>query len=44
MAVVGDTLREPAESYSVRLNAVRNATLVDASGVGKITDNDKGKK
>jgi hypothetical protein len=44
VAVVGDTLREPTESYSVRLNAVRNATLVDASGVGKITDNDKGKR
>jgi glucose/arabinose dehydrogenase len=44
VAVIGDTLREPTESYSVRLNAVRNATLVDASGVGKITDNDKGKR
>ena len=44
VAVVGDTLREPTESYSVRLNAVRNATLVDATGVGKITDNDKGKR
>ena len=44
VAVVGDTLREPAESYTVRLNAARNATLLDATGVGKITDNDKGKK
>ena len=44
VAVVGDTLREPSESFKVQLNAARNATLLDASGVGKITDNDKGKR
>ena len=44
VAVLGDTLREPGETYRVDLKAVRNATLLDASGVGKITDNDKGKR
>jgi hypothetical protein len=44
ITVVGDTVREPSESFKVQLNGARNATLLDASGVGKITDNDKGKR
>jgi glucose/arabinose dehydrogenase len=44
VVVLGDTVREPSESFRVDLTAARNATLLDASGVGKISDNDKGKR
>jgi Calx-beta domain len=44
VAVVGDTLREPNENFRVQITAVRNASLLDASGQGKINDNDKGKQ
>ena len=44
VAVVGDTVREPSESYRVDLRTPHNATLLDASGAGKISDNDKGKR
>ena len=42
--VLGDMLREPSEFFRVDLKAPHNATLLDASGVGKISDNDKGKR
>ena len=44
VVVVGDTLREPSQSYRVDLKAARNETLLDASDVGRISDNDKGKR
>ena len=44
VAVVGDTVREPSETFRVDLRTPLNATLLDASGVGKISDNDKGKR
>ena len=44
VVVLGGMLREPSESFRVDLKAPRNATLLDASGVGKISDNDKGKR
>jgi len=44
VAVVGDTIGEPTESFRVQITAVRNASLLDASGQGKINDNDKGKQ
>ena len=44
VAVIGDTVREPSETFRVDLRTPLNATLLDASGVGKISDNDKGKR
>ncbi len=44
VAVIGDIVREPTESFRVDLTAARGATLLDASGVGKSSDNDKGKR
>jgi chitinase len=44
VAVVGDTIREPSENFRIQLTAARNATLLDASGLCKISDDDKGKR
>jgi glucose/arabinose dehydrogenase/PKD repeat protein len=42
--VIGDTVREPAETFRLVLSAARNAVIVDGSSTAKINDNDKGKK
>ena len=41
--VVGDTLKESTESFTVLLSAPSNATILDATGVVKIMDDDKGR-
>ena len=38
--VLGDTLVEPTEAFSVNLSAPTNATLADAQGLGTITSDD----
>ena len=38
--MIGDTLDEPVESYTVNLSNPGNATIADAQGVGTITDDD----
>ncbi|MDE0023011.1 MAG: hypothetical protein OXP69_01220, partial [Spirochaetaceae bacterium] len=40
VAVIGDTLDEVDETYTVTLSGASNATLSDATGVGTITDDD----
>ena len=38
--VLGDTVDEPNETFTLRLSSPSNATLADADGVGTITDDD----
>ncbi len=40
VAVVGDTLDEPDETFTLTLSGASGANLVDASGTGTITDDD----
>ena len=40
VAVAGDTLVEPDETFSLALSSPVNATITDASGTGTITDDD----
>jgi hypothetical protein len=40
VAVTGDTLNEPNETFAVDLSGPANATLGDAQGIGTITNND----
>jgi len=40
VAVLGDTLEEPNETFFVKLTAATNATIARGQGVGTITDND----
>ncbi|MEY2475791.1 MAG: large repetitive protein [Actinomycetota bacterium] len=40
VAVVGDTLDEPNETFTLTLNTPVNATIGDGSGTGTITDDD----
>lgn len=40
VAVLGDTLDEPNETYTVTLSAPVNATMADGKGLGTITDDD----
>ena len=40
VAVVGDIVREPDETFVVTLSDPRNATLADAAATGTITDDD----
>ncbi|CAN5580159.1 hypothetical protein BH10ACI3_BH10ACI3_20670 [soil metagenome] len=42
VAVVGDTLVEPNETFNLNLSGATNATITDALGIGTITDNDIG--
>src|SRR3954447_19805856 len=42
--VVGDTLNEANESFSVNLTSAVNATILDGLGVGTITNNDAAPK
>jgi chitinase len=40
--VIGDTLAEPSENFRVTLSEADGATIVDAVGLGTITDDDSG--
>jgi uncharacterized Zn-binding protein involved in type VI secretion len=40
VAVLGDALAEPSESFAVNLTQPGNATIADSQGVGTILDND----
>ncbi len=40
VAVIGDTLPEANETFSVNLSNPSNATIADNQGIGNITDND----
>src|SRR5206468_2091058 len=40
VSVLGDTLDEPDETFSVLLSNPTNASITDAQGVGTITDDD----
>jgi chitinase len=40
--VIGDTLAEPSETFRVTLSNATGATVVDAVGLGTITDDDSG--
>ena len=44
MDVVGDTLDEADEAFSVDLANATNATIGDAQGVGTITDDDAARR
>jgi chitinase len=39
--VIGDRKREPDESFSVNLSGASGATIVDASGAGRIRNDDR---
>lgn len=41
VAIVNDSAPEPDESFTVAVSNPRNATIVDGSGTGTITDDDK---
>jgi len=41
VAVLGDTLKEPTESFFVNLSNATNATIASVRGRGSILDNDK---
>ena len=43
VSIIGDTVKESAESFTVTLSAPSNATIFDGTGLGKIMDDDKGK-
>src|SRR5262249_32654698 len=40
VAVLGDTLSEPTETFTVNLSNPTNATIADGQGIGTILDND----
>ncbi|HBL58344.1 MAG TPA: cellulase, partial [Cyanobacteria bacterium UBA8803] len=40
MPIVGDTLQESSETFTVTLSSPTNATIADGQGVGTITAND----
>jgi hypothetical protein len=40
VAIVGDRIAEPTESFSVNLSAPSNAVIADGVGLGKILDNE----
>ncbi|HEX6184662.1 MAG TPA: Calx-beta domain-containing protein [Pyrinomonadaceae bacterium] len=40
VAVVGDTVDEPNETFNLNLSSASNATISDGTGVGSITDDD----
>ena len=40
VAIVGDALPEPGETFVVNLSSPTNATIADGQGAGTITDND----
>ena len=40
VALIGDTVVEPKESFSVRLSSARNAVVADGSGAATVLDDD----
>jgi len=40
VAVIGDIVAEPNETFFVNLSNPTNATIADSQGVGTIVDND----
>ncbi len=40
IAVKGDRLPEPTETFAIKLSAATNATIVDSQGIGAIVDNE----